>query len=379
MVEAFFGFILMIGLIILPVALTWTLREIKIILFYLYLWQLKEYHLGRFLDHFRTEKGRKLLWHPLKFVKIFLLTGYLVFPKFLGNYTNSPGAIAFFYLYVFFATYFVYFSVVAVFLRDIWRRNAKLPVLTIKTIFLGILCFVSISWLSLHTILFLGNWETNIFSVVFGGLIIVDILSPLIISILVLSAQPLSVAWRWLMIEKAKRKRREFKNLVVIGITGSYGKTSTKEFLATILSEKFRVAKTSEHQNSGMAIAKTILNLSQNDQVFICEMAAYDKGQVREVAAMAQPKIGIVTGVNQQHLALFGSMAKLISAEGGMELVDSLPENGTAILNGDNETILKTKYKILNTKYCSTKEKLDFWAENIQIEKDWLYFRVNNK
>ncbi|MDP2910064.1 MAG: Mur ligase family protein [bacterium] len=137
---------------------------------------------------------------------------------------------------------------------------------------------------------------------------------------------------------------------------------------------------TEEHQNSEIAIARCILNdLKPEHPVFICEMGAYDNGKIRQVANIIQPRIGIITGVNEQHLALFGSMENLMSAEGGGELAESLPQNGVIILNGNNETIRNTKYKIRDIRYCSTNEKIDIWAENIIVEKEWLYFSVRDK
>ncbi|GAI08215.1 unnamed protein product, partial [marine sediment metagenome] len=98
-----------------------------------------------------------------------------------------------------------------------------------------------------------------------------DILTPLIVSAIIFIFQPLAVLGRNQIIRKAKRKRAEFKDLLVIGITGSYGKTSTKEFLATILAEKFNILKTKEHQNTEIGVSQCILNdLQPEHEIFIC-------------------------------------------------------------------------------------------------------------
>ncbi|MBU2578744.1 hypothetical protein KKA09_01340, partial [Patescibacteria group bacterium] len=163
------------------------------------------------------------------------------------------------------------------------------------------------------------------------------------------------------ILKKAKRKRERFKNLLVIGITGSYGKTSSKEFLATILSEKFNVLKTEKHINAEIGIAQTILNnLNENHQVFICEIGAYEKGKVKEVCEIIKPKIGIVTGVNEQHLAIFGSMKNLLSAEGGEELIDSLPADGMAFFNAKNKYCLEL--------YKKTDIKKFIYGENVKLQ-----------
>jgi len=173
-------------------------------------------------------------------------------------------------------------------------------------------------------------------------------------------------------LKKARERRKQFKNLIVIGITGSYGKTTTKEFLAHILREKFHVLKTPEHTNSEIGISNTILrSLTDVHDVFVCEMGAYNKGGITLLADIAQPKIGIVTGVNQQHLATFGSMKNLLSAEGGEELVAALPKNGTAIFNGNS--------KYIDELYKKTKgeKKLVKVPQNIRTYKDYITFKVN--
>ncbi|MGB9762828.1 MAG: aminotransferase class I/II-fold pyridoxal phosphate-dependent enzyme [Minisyncoccia bacterium] len=154
------------------------------------------------------------------------------------------------------------------------------------------------------------------------------------------------------IIKKAQIKRQQFKNLLVIGITGSYGKTSTKEFLAEILSTKFQVLKTKEHVNAEIGIAQTILNdLKKEHQIFIAEIATYYKGGVKEICQFLKPQIGIITGVNEQHLALFGSMENLLAGEGGWELIESLPEDGKVFLNGKNEICRQIYEKIKIKKY----------------------------
>ncbi|MBM3250981.1 MAG: hypothetical protein FJZ07_01990, partial [Candidatus Nealsonbacteria bacterium] len=188
--------------------------------------------------------------------------------------------------------------------------------------------------------------------------------------------------------KKAADKISKINNLIAIGITGSYGKTSTKEFLFEILSRKFNCLKTEGNINVDFGIAKFVLkNLSENHNIFICEMGAYRKGEVKKICQIVKPKIGIITGVNEQHLGLFGSMENLISAEGGRELVESLPQNGLVIFNGDNkycreiyrQTQLPKKLCTLNKSSVETLLRPDIWAENIRVEKEFIYFQARTK
>lgn len=149
--------------------------------------------------------------------------------------------------------------------------------------------------------------------------------------------QLVAVIWRKRLMAKAKRKRAQFPNLLVIGVTGSYGKTSTKEFLYAILSEKFngKVLKTKEHQNSEVGISKCILNdLTLEYEIFVVEMGAYNKGGIKLLCDIAKPKIGILTGINEQHMATFGSQENIIKAK--YELIESLPQDGVAFFNAKN-------------------------------------------
>ncbi|OHA61972.1 MAG: hypothetical protein A2117_00205 [Candidatus Wildermuthbacteria bacterium GWA2_46_15] len=360
-------------LLILSLSFFWLARELKIALFYLYLWQLKEYHLGRFYDHFRTEKSKRLIFHPLKIAKILLFLIYICFFFFptIAFLLNS--------LWLF-SLLIIYGLEAVVFLKDVFRKTLKKPTLTIKTVFLGLVVISALgSGLILAKVVFPNDFQKFLLT-----LLVLDIFSPFLISLLVISFQPLTIIWQKSIIEKAKRKRAQFKNLVVIGITGSYGKTSTKEFLATILSQKLNVLRTKEHQNSEMGISRCVLDeLNENHQVFVVEMGAYGVGGIKLLADIVKPQIGIVTGINEQHLALFGTMENLISAEGGQELIESLPKNGVVILNGNSQLVMSNfRFLALDLKsqiFCSTKEKMDIWAEDIKTEKDRLSFRIVSK
>ena len=215
-------------------------------------------------------------------------------------------------------------------------------------------------------------------------LLLFDIFTPLIVSGIVLLFQPLAVLGRNRIIKKAKRKRAEFKDLIVIGITGSYGKTSTKEFLATILSEKFNVLKTKEHQNSEVGISQCILDdLKPEHEIFVVEMGAYNRGGIKLLSDICKPKIGVLTGINEQHMATFGSEENII--KGKYELIESLPDDGLAIFNGNNpycfQLYQKTIYpkKVYSLKPSIYGFPVDIWTDKIKIEKDFISFRAMMK
>ena len=367
----------------------WFIRETKAILFWLYLWQLKEYHIGRFLDHFRTEKGEKLLINKLIFLKILLFLAFLLtlfawskvlfrasaqYHPLLPYVFQEAGGLIFWLSLIF--LFALYLLETGKFLTDYFQKKLIKPVLTKKTAFL-------ISVVLVLEILFLFLLFQYIEEIIWYalGILVFDILTPLIVSVTVLIFQPLAVLGRNQIIRMAKEKRAQFKELLVIGITGSYGKTSTKEFLATILSEKFKVLKTLEHQNSEVGISRCILNdLKPEHEIFIVEMGAYNRGGIKLLCDIARPKIGVITGINEQHLSTFGSLENII--KGKYELIESLPEDGLSIFNGDNEycfelykkTLIKKRVYSLQSSISGLPS--DIWAYNIRAEKDFITFKM---
>jgi UDP-N-acetylmuramoyl-tripeptide--D-alanyl-D-alanine ligase len=301
----------------------WFLRESKAVLFWIYLWQLKEYHTGRFIDHFRTAKGKNLLFNKLSILKIVFIPVFFVLP-----------------VLVFFALTFIYIAEGVKFGLDFFRKKIKRPVFTKKTILLITIGLV----LEFLFLLFLAGFSPdNIVTIAFC-LLVFDVFTPLIVSIIVLLFQPLAVLSRNQLIRKAKGKRGKFKDLLVIGITGSYGKTSTKEILAAILSEKFKVSKTKEHQNSEVGISQCILQeLKPEHEVFVVEMGAYNRGGIKLLAEIVKPDIGILTGINEQHMATFGSQDNIIKAK--YELIEALPNDGVAFFNAKNPYCVKLYQK----------------------------------
>ena len=132
------------------------------------------------------------------------------------------------------------------------------------------------------------------------------------------------------------RKRIRTLQPRVIGITGSYGKTSTKYILHQILSQKFNTLMTPDSYNTPMGICKVIRGeLTAEHEIFIVEMGAYKRGDIRELCNLALPEIGILTAVGPQHLERFKSIENI--AKGKYELIESLPADGLAVFNCDNE------------------------------------------
>lgn len=175
--------------------------------------------------------------------------------------------------------------------------------------------------------------------------------------------------------KKATKKLKDIHDLEVIGITGSYGKTSTKYAVNTILSQKYNTLMTPESYNTTMGVVRTVNEkISSTHRFFICEMGAYYIGDVKEICDIVEPKYAIITAIGPQHLDTFKSIENVSKAK--LELVDAIPEeNGIAFVNWEDENIRKATINKKLVKYGLTNEA-DYYAENIEITEKGSTFDV---
>lgn len=193
----------------------------------------------------------------------------------------------------------------------------------------------------------------SMMSLISVGLILLILPGHLLIRIIVLDllAFPITALWviifnvptgiyHKIIIYLAVKKLRKHSPMRVIGVTGSFGKTSTKENLATILSTSYKVIKTEESKNSPIGVAEVILRkLTPDHEIFIVEMGAYKQGEIEQMAKMVKPQVGIITGINPQHQDLFKTLETTKRAK--YELIQNLPKGGIAVFNADNEGVLE--------------------------------------
>lgn len=180
--------------------------------------------------------------------------------------------------------------------------------------------------------------------------------------------------------KQAKNKLAEMNNMAVIGITGSYGKTSTKNALYEILGIKYNVFKTPANYNTPFGLMITINNyLDKYNDYFIAEMGACKKGEIKELCDLVHPKYGILTRIGLAHLETFGS--EEIIQQTKFELIESLPSDGIGVLNGDDEKQLS--YKIRND--CKIlwvgidNKKVDCYAKDLNLTYKGTKFNVKFK
>ena len=179
---------------------------------------------------------------------------------------------------------------------------------------------------------------------------------------------------------KAKAKLYSMTNMEVIGITGSYGKTSTKNILYDILDIKYNVFKTPANYNTPFGLMITINNhLDKYNDYFIAEMGACKKGEIKELCDLVKPKYGVLTRVGLAHLETFGSEENIQKTK--FELIESLPSDGIGILNGDDEKQLN--YNVQND--CEIlwigidNHNVDCYAKDIKLTHKGTTFKAKFK
>lgn len=176
--------------------------------------------------------------------------------------------------------------------------------------------------------------------------------------------------------KRAIKNLNQFTNIEVIGITGSYGKTSSKTILKTLLEAKFNAYATPKSFNTPYGLMGSINNgITKFDDYFIAEMGASAVGQIKELCDLVHPKYGILTTIGVAHLETFKTEENIIKTK--FELIESLPKDGIAILNRDDKN--QVEYKRKNT--CKTiwygiENDADVRAINIEISKDGTSFDV---
>lgn len=177
---------------------------------------------------------------------------------------------------------------------------------------------------------------------------------------------------------KAMKKLNGFTKLRVVGITGSYGKTSSKNILNDILNVKMVSHPTPKNLNTEYGLMITINNhLDKFDEVFIAEMGAYRLGEIKRLCDMVRPKYGILTRIGTAHLETFGSEENIQKTK--FELIESLPEDGVAVLNGDDPKQLSYKIKSKCKKIWIgiENQNVDIFADNIKSSHEGSRFDVH--
>jgi len=205
------------------------------------------------------------------------------------------------------------------------------------------------------------------------AMLILYLFSPLWAIIVNFINKPIEKAVNRHFINDAKKILKSCPDLKIIGVTGSYGKTSVKYYLNTLLKAKYNVLMTPESYNTPMGVVMTIRNsLKATHEIFICEMGAKKVGEIKEICDIVYPHHGVITSIGPQHLETFKSLENVKSTK--FELAEALPKGGLLFLNGDDENV--TGYNKNKDAITYSLKNGDYTAFDISVSEKGTTFSV---
>jgi len=162
--------------------------------------------------------------------------------------------------------------------------------------------------------------------------------------------------------------KRSLYNIPVIGVTGSVGKTSTKDIIASVLSKKFKVCKTIGNYNNHIGVPLTILSL-KDENCLVVEMGMNNLGEISLLSKISKPTVSVITNVGTAHIGLLGSRENILKAK--LEILDGMDSNGILVINNDNDMLHKyyLENKDNNIKTFGIVNESDFFANDIELNE----------
>lgn len=330
--------------------------------------QLTGYKLNGFVRWFKETKNSyvsRLFMLSFLSISSMLITNVLLADFFVVQ-TLSYFSILFYLLFS------------ALFIVNLFTAKQKTPLKYTKRMTRLVIVFFLLTAIFSVGLAFLGLRFIPYLS--FGIIGIVPLFLPGIVFLAYYITYPLEKLIANSYVKKAKKKLSERNDLIVVGITGSYGKTTVKNILKTILSEKYQVCATPASFNTPLGLSKTILStLEDNHNVLIAEMGAKQKGDIKDLCEMVKPAYGLITGVGNQHYLTFGSFEKILETKS--ELAQFvLGNNGNVYVNTDNELTCKILNNYPNViQVSSNDEKFDLKVKNIKVSNEGSTFELEYK
>lgn len=326
--------------------------------------QLGGYKMSSYVEWVKDTKGKYI--SRVAFLSFLSIAGVLVTNAVFDSYIENG------YLSYLGLIFYFYFSIV--FIKNLFDAPKKIPLKNTNRMSRLNICLFLIM-----TIVTFGLISLSTEYVTFLRYGIISI-TPLILIIAIPIAHfimlPLEAVIRLKYIYKAKKVLNKMPDLIKIGITGSYGKTSCKYILNTMLSKKYSVCMSPHSFNTPMGITKVVLKyLKPYDQILIAEMGANQVGDINYLCNIINPKMGILTAIGSQHLRTFKSLDNIKNTKN--ELIKSLEKvNGYAVFNGDNEGA-KELYDEANIEKSYTSinnENASIYVKNIALSENGMTF-----
>ena len=212
----------------------------------------------------------------------------------------------------------------------------------------------------------------------YAPICLIPLLSPYLLFVAYCINEPSEYLIRKRIVARATAKHNT-SDVIRIGITGSFGKTSVKEILNTVLSQKFRVLSTPASYNTPMGIALTVKGLDSTHDVFIAEMGARNKGDIKELVDIIKPDYGVLTGINNQHLESFGSLEAIKNTK--FELFEGLKAGGAGFFSSDSEGARELFGRFDGEKYAAgmAGENNFVFATDVITDEKGMSFMLNIK
>ncbi len=319
--------------------LIFTALVINSYLFYMHMFQLNSYFTDRYMRWFKKNKFKKTpILRKNKDKKIPL--------KFTPRVKRLT--VAFFILFLVLMPVFMYIDAffMGVTILFIFNIIQPTPFLVSSTVIIGQLIYWTIVYNLVPFIIILANFVNK----------------------------PIEKSINQKFYNEAKTMLENHKDLKIIGVTGSFGKTSVKHFLTTLLESEYETLMSPGNFNTTMGAIRTVREyLKPTHQVFVCEMGAKQTNDIKEICDLVNPDMAIITSIGEMHLETFGSIDNVIKTK--FELADAVKNKGTVFLNFDNEYI---RSKELNQKYISYSldENSDYRATNVTTSNDGTTFTM---
>lgn len=237
-----------------------------------------------------------------------------------------------------------YFYFTIVFIVNLYSAPKKIPLKnTTRMTRLNVAMFIFTSLLSFFLIAISTEYLKFL---QYGALCLVPLFLPFIVPLVHIILIPNEKLVMLSYVNRAKKKLKKCENLIKIGITGSFGKTSTKYILNTLLLQKYKVCMSPHSFNTLSGLCKVINNyLNFDDEVLIAEMGARNVGDIKELATLIKPKYALITGVGSQHLHTFKTKENILKTK--FELVESLEDKDSIAFfstnSGSQELYSRTK------------------------------------
>jgi len=230
--------------------------------------------------------------------------------------------------------------------------------------------YIVVYLLLIVTVIFAIRYRTYLLPVLF---ILLSLYKHFAIFIVALSnalAKPINNLLNQKYINDAKRILKEKSDMKIVGITGSYGKTSTKNIVNAILSEEYNTVMTPKSFNTTLGVVRSIReNIRPYTEVFVCEMGAARLGEIKEICDIVSPDYSVITSIGPQHLTTFKSIENV--QKGKYEIVKNAKQDSVAILNIDNEYIKDGIQKYAKDKkiitYSLNNKKADYYVKDISL------------